>query len=399
MSLDLKSNQVSSARYNSISLSHNQAQKAKSDIFEGTSTLEKILLSSLTNIDKDFKLGIPLSGGLDSRAIVYQSYQKFKFETLTYGQEHSFEFSNADAVAKALDLVNHKYILDNKHYLNTHIESCVYSGGISHLMHSHLSSAIASNSFKGVVIGFMGDPIAGSAQHINFQGKGFEDFADALLKYRKIGLKDLKNIFSTSDEAEIVEDLRDLYIDIKDLCPHERLLEYYFIVIRQSKLISSIFNSILSQKIQIFYPFMDDRFARFFLELGYDDRLNRKFYKECIREMESKFFSNFGLDIAFPKTRLYGMNAKAARTCQSLVELISMGKFSLSNPFLTENPNSVLNNCLKNIYSESLSVCEANGIINQELAKKIQGPFLTTAWTHSAFRIISIKKMIDYFSI
>ena len=183
---------------------------------------------------------VPISGGLDSRCILAHvtSSRKADVSSVTFGHSASYELVFGRRVANVLQVPWHRYLLNAAHYLTDFTPVYSNSAGLSHLMHCHIVGAVQSTAERAdqVIVGFMGDPVAGADCDVYTKVSSPEMAVTHLLARSGQTLDSIGHMFSPSIAEFIQDDIRGIYDDCVQNNEPLQFDEYYFVVERQSKI-------------------------------------------------------------------------------------------------------------------------------------------------------------------
>jgi hypothetical protein len=353
-------------------------------------------------VSKDCALIVPISGGLDSRCILGSLSREMldRCSTVSFGQPGALEIRFGRAVAAKCGVPWRSYELNAAHYADDELARSVRAGGgMTPLQHLHLFSTLqpCANEPAQILIGFMGDPVAGADSYET------GDAASAIaLMFKKAGLtiRAAIELFGRQTVEGIVSDIESLYRDATAENPKEAFLEYYFIVERQSKLVTHIFNHLHRSGHSLGFPFMDGAWARFYLSLAPKLRANRSLFKRTLTVQRPDLAripnsADFG-SIAGPRllrgcTNLLARNWN--RTC-TLSQRLSGYRYSLPNPFAAELQGVVLRGPLHRRLGVSIEKLRESGLVSDALAECLSG---TRSFRHpwTGFRAISAAHCLE----
>ncbi|MDD3014471.1 MAG: asparagine synthase-related protein [Candidatus Gastranaerophilales bacterium] len=268
---DIETSQINMCRYwrwseiKSEKISYNDALFKLSDLF-------------LKSVNKRFnpneKIGISLSGGLDSRAIfaaVNKIYPDYEGYCYTFGKKGCSDIEIAKKVVKKTNWKHQVFEISSQNWFRPRIEKVWKTDGLMDLLHMHGSEfleEIKSNCDINLN-GYAGDAITGSS----FIAKGFlnKRISDCLAK---------KYYRSHTNLADISND----YYDINNVFPN-----LFANRVRRFTTMGSI-NA-------LFYvdqrkPFLDNDLMEFIFSLPDSYRLHNKIYSESLLLSFPDFFEN-----------------------------------------------------------------------------------------------------------
>jgi hypothetical protein len=352
----------------------------------------------------DRRLVLPISGGLDSRAILggLPRGAVDRCIALSFGQPGALELSIGKTIADLRGAAWKGYELTDGHYTSVLASTMRDGCGMTPLQHLHLFSALSHFALmpSQLLIGFMGDPITGADAG---ERSGAADGAHAATAmFRKAGLTILTatHWFGRETVDAMVSDLEWLFRDATSLNPLEAFYEYYFIVERQSKLITHIFNYLHWRGHSLGFPFMDGDWARFYLSLPPLWRANRCLSKRALIWQSPDLAQIVSTADFAPVTAppiLRALLKYASRTwsrATTLSQRASGYRYSLPNPFATEQQGVVLRRALKPRLDAAVKDLLDAGVLSDVLADKLRnGSSLTKPWM--GFRAITAADCLE----
>lgn len=240
--------------------------------------------------DPNGKVGISLSGGLDSRAIfaaVNQLYPDFKGYTYTFGTEACDDIEIAKLVTQKTSWEHKTFYFTEHNWFEPRIERIWYTDGCLNMMHMHGSEFLEDVSchMDFNLNGYAGDVVCGG---------GWFDKLPLNKRATKENLKDFYQNYTQICEIE------DNFYDIKHCEPH-----LYMNRVRRFTNIGTI-NGLT--KIDQRKPFFDNQLIEFIYSIPDEYRKDNKLYSAMLL----RFFPKFFKDIPWQKTRknLDGTNSK-----------------------------------------------------------------------------------------
>jgi len=165
LTFDIKSLNINIKKYwdwNNI-----QSQTNKIDQRELAIEFKELFINSINKrINKNDRIGISLSGGLDSRLILAATDNtKTEINTFTFGKKESYDLHIAKIVSKIKGVPNHSLELNEKNWLYPRINKIWHSDGLFNIMHMH--GMEFNNLYKKYMDinlnGFCGDAILGGS--------------------------------------------------------------------------------------------------------------------------------------------------------------------------------------------------------------------------------------------
>jgi len=280
------------------------SKKPKINIYDEALLIEKGIKSFKSSIANNIEEGylniVPLSGGLDSRAILAGLIDlglKEEIITVTFGTPTTFDYDLGKYIAQQAGVKYEVIDLTEVELDQSSLEEVAQTtNNWTYLIDSFYNYLIRNKFGKDVVYwsGFMGDPLAGSHSYdTNF----WEDALDKFI---------YKNRFSKSIK------LTPKSFNPKDILPQEPLLnkeisyiEQLDFSIRQEAAIKPI---VLSDDYNYKTPFLDQEWVNFILSIPQKYRNDEYLYKKILQKAYPDLFSlptanNFGLPLEAPQWR------------------------------------------------------------------------------------------------
>jgi len=234
------------------------------------------------------KCVVPLSGGLDSRAILgglLNCTEARNIYTYTFGTPGSLDFEIGNFIAKKIGTRHETYPLTD--YLYSFHEELELSKRINHqtILFHHPPILRLLNSFSDCQIwsGFMGDAITGS----HLDKRPSTTYEDAIIKFvnkntfcKSISLVDKNLVFGSIKKYIFIDENRnnvDLLFD--------DLLDFNF---RQLRYIEP---HVLMKGFKYITPFTDEDLFNFYLSIPAKYRHNQTLYKKVLINSYPKLFS------------------------------------------------------------------------------------------------------------
>ena len=399
--LELERGAARSVCYNTLSLFGTESSDFHELAGYAAQLNETAVLNSLAPNQKYL---VPLSGGLDSRAILGSLKKSDERDVLTvsFGHARSYDLSYAKLVADKLSVPIQQHILDEEHYQSDFAQFYSISGGIYHLMHCHLVASMLKvrESDRQVLVGFMGDPVAGADAGCDHSVDSPEAAVQHMLHRGGHTIKSLQSCFSREIADGIIKDIEHLYQDCLRKNPPAYFDEYYFVVERQSMLITHLFNSLLSIVDSIGFPFMDGNWARFYLNLSPTFRSKRALYKASLVKgfPELSFIPSTSsyttLTASERIIQLKYLEQRLVRRTQSVIELLSNGRLSIPNSFQTENLPFILNTVLASGLNHAALDLHDRGFLSQHFVQYLSQRHFSARHVPAAFRVISLAAFL-----
>ncbi|MEK6477769.1 asparagine synthase-related protein [Catalinimonas sp. 4WD22] len=289
--------------------------------YESSSHHELVHLGSsliLSAIEKNFAYNqkhlVPISGGMDSRAILAALLQFTEAEniyTYTFGTPNTLDYDIGNEIAEhvgtkhnAFNLLKYQYTLNELLDISSRVQKQT-------VLFHHPPIHIIDSTYPDHIIwsGFMGDPITGS--HLpTLPASSLEKAKESFIA---------KNIYVKSvDLREHTEsyffDLIDYY-GIQDISLEETL----DFLNRQTKFIAP---HVLMKGYQYKLPFLDRDFVNFFLSVPSNFRKNQSLYIDILLNKFPELFSlrtknNLGLPLRASKNRI--LRKRISNKAKSLI--------------------------------------------------------------------------------
>jgi hypothetical protein len=323
--------------------------------------------------------------------------------TVSFGHPGAFELAFGRAVARQCGASWRKYELDSAHYTASQLPKLVRAGcGMTPLQHLHLSSALRQfpQGQSQVLIGYMGDPVAGADAEEKCNAVNADGAVAAMFAKAGITQHAAAELFGRHTVECIVDDLQRMFRDAISENPAEAFLEYYFIVERQSKLVTHIFNHLHWSGHGLGFPFMDGEWARFFLALPPALRANRSLFQKSLcaqRPDLARIPSTAGFapfTASAPYRRCADLAAKYWNRACTASQRISGYRFSLPNPFATELQGAILRGPLHHQLLQSVEKLRTADLLSAPLADfLISQKSLHRPWI--GFRAISTAHCLE----
>jgi hypothetical protein len=343
---------------------------------------------------------VPLSGGLDSRGIAMHLPPVRVATAVSYGHQHSLELVYGRATADSLGIPWKAYPLDRHHFKRPFLSVVEQSGVMTHRMHCHMAGAVLSSGSEEVVLlpGFMGDLVQGLRWRLIEQTTSASSCAWFLLKKYRQTENSFNRMFPPEVRDAVLHDLEWLVRDATALHEPIQFDEYYYFVERQPKLITHIFNALVTSHIRLSFPYMDGAWARFFLSLQGRFRYQRKLFRDslsraCPRVGELPSLGTGGVVTSWSRSRRSAMLQRIGQL-QQIVEKLSFGKLSFPDPCQTENVRHVLRTVLIPKLRHSVRRLCDEGIVTAEVADEVCSARYKHLDAHAGFRLISLAEVI-----
>ncbi|MFW6008805.1 MAG: hypothetical protein ACOCP8_06025 [archaeon] len=303
-------------------------ENIKTLIQKGSELLDKIFKDIAVKVGNK-KVVIPLSGGMDSRAIlggILKYLPKEQIETVTIGIPGALDYELGQKVAKKAGVVNKVINLDEIIWSEQKLinYACNFKYPIRLLdgyLYSQIFRSYAKNTF--FISGFLGDPLSGS--HLpkkisNTWNEAIDNFNNKS-NYLSTKIRDYKNSFLPSKP----------FLD-KNLMPYDEQLDLF---IRQRYYIKPIV--LLKDKIHI-TPFLYPKIIEFFLNLPNELRKGQLFYKKLLLYKFPELFS-----VPLKNTGGFSLNTLPIHLFYQRLINKTRSLWRIYNPVLSETSPLMLN--------------------------------------------------------
>lgn len=232
--------------------------------------------------DPDEKVGIALSGGLDSRAIfaaVNHLYPDFKGHAYTFGVEGCDDIEIAKLVANQSEWKHKIYYFSENNWFAPRIEKIWETDGMLDMMHMHGSEFLDDISSKLNINlnGYAADVVCGGG------------WLNISLQEQKASAANLQHLYGTLSDCF---DYDDAYFNIEKVEPH--------LLINKVRRFTNMGSVCGSSKIVQRKPFFDNAIIEFIYSLPDEYRMGNRLYSIMLL----KFFPDFFSDIPWQKNRL-----------------------------------------------------------------------------------------------
>jgi len=261
--------------------------------------VKDLFLSAVENSVGSYQgdIVIPLSGGLDSRAILaaaLELYSPSRIKTYTFGTEGTLDYDIGLKVAKELGVECRAFSLPNEAVTLEDLELTASLFDYQTLLFFHPPYRKILSEFGNAkfLIGFMGDPIAGS--HLspvieNSTSGALEAFHRKNSMLKGGGMAQMRSDWLSSYVTPLEEYEGDVSYE-----------EYLDFSLRQSKY---IYPHVMPRRLNCASPFIDKGFYNLMMSLPFDLRLGQNFYNEFLLDSFPKAFSlpcknNYGLSLS-----------------------------------------------------------------------------------------------------
>lgn len=255
-----------------------------------------------SNFQTNEKHLVPISGGLDSRAIlaaILRFSEAKNIFTYTYGTPKTLDFEIGSFIAKKLGTNHVSFDLTKCNFTQDELEDVSKRSDFQTILFHHPPTWEIDKRFKGMVnwSGFMGDSISGS--------KFPKNQSDTIDEAKKQFIK--KNMYVSSFDLTNNIDFSDL-IQCKPISKDDLTFEEQLdFQNRQLKFIHPI---VLIRDYDYKMPFLHQDWIDFMLSVPGKYRVNQNLYKKILlfgfpKEFSYKTKSNFGLPLSASKYDIF----------------------------------------------------------------------------------------------
>ncbi len=222
------------------------------------------------------KVGIPLSGGLDSRFVLAAMPDcGYPLETITFGQRDSVDILLARKAAKIKGVKHHEYYIDSENWLQNRLEGIWRTDGLKNMYHMHLIDA--QSAMQGLF-------------DIALNGIGSATISDAYISEFNLGEK--RKEFDKPIKKNFLA--RCYHVDedlLGDISEFENLNKYnYFFLENESRRFSNEGIRLSSTFVHNRMPFFDNDFVEFVLALPEAMKYNWSFYFKVLLKTYPDYF-------------------------------------------------------------------------------------------------------------
>lgn len=293
------------------------------------------------------KIGITLSGGLDSRvllAVIDKLYPKYIGHAFTFGVESCDDITIAEKVVTLTSWKHKKYYFTNENWFHSRVDRVWATDGMKDIMHMHGSE-------------FMED----IAKHVDVNLNGF--LGDAIFGGSYINKTTFLNEKVTSETAKFF--YSDFFEEVVDLNFYstEHIDPFLFMNRGRRFINMGTVNSltVLEQR----KPFFDNDCVELIYSLPDEYRLNNKLYSAMLQ----KFFPKFFKDIPWQQTGKPVSELPKYSVVNRVIKKLSIGiksalRKKLSPKEYTDYKSWIL---VPEVYKELASILEYNNSEYKEL--------------------------------
>ena len=279
----------------------NYADLKESDLISLGSTIFQSAIDNNFNSNQSHL--VPISGGLDSRAILagLLEYTEAKnIYTYTFGQPGSYDFEIGNLLAKCLGTNHTSHNLKNEAWKIDELITTAKRFRCQTNLFFHPNISKIQQEYAGINYwsGFMGDPIAGSHLDRN------ENPSLHAIKLKFIEKNTfVSSVTLSSCNSEDFLPLVEVDANLSDLVS---LTENIDFTNRQLKYIAP---HVLFEGMSYKLPFLDPDWSQFMLSVNNGLRFDTKMYKDILMSLYPKVFSypvkdSYGLPLDTPQYKL-----------------------------------------------------------------------------------------------
>lgn len=248
---------------------------------------------------------IPISGGLDSRALlaaVLEVCSADRIRTYTFGSKYSYDFEIGKGISKRLGIKCKGYELSDYDFNEESLHSTASMFDHQTTLFYHPPYQKIRETFESdlFLIGFMGDPIAGSHLPVS-QSKTDSEI------YEKFSVKN-QMVKSCSVFDLSPAQLSDVLVFPDKISTLISKDEYFDFEVRQLKY---VYPHVMPKELNCKSPFIDEAWVLHMLSLPTEQRLYQKYYNEFL-------INAFPLAFQYPCKNNLGLKLGASK---SLVKL------------------------------------------------------------------------------
>ena len=272
--------------------SWNLIRKCNNDSYgKAIDKLGSLFISSVERIMRKYdKVNLPLSGGLDSRAILAAidnlGLTNKVLLTCTFGINNCDDLLIARKVSE-IGNVDHKFIeLNSERFWSNMNRSILNTMGSINVIHTHGSMFRQVDLSKPFINGFIGDLVFGGSylnEDLIYKRIEFQKYA--MNKMRSEGLNNLNQINLTFDNSGI--DFNEKY----------NSPDYFFISRTRAINFTLIGGKVSGHRFKDAFPFLDNDFINYLYGLSDEWRIDSRIYRDVLL----KFFPNYFRTVIWQK--------------------------------------------------------------------------------------------------
>jgi len=313
-------------------------------------------------------IGVPLSGGLDSRMIVGMIDKKYlPIHTFTYGLPECNDLIFARRVSEEIGTLHHEVILRCENFNEYIRKGIFFTDGMISCIHFQTMSILDEMKERVQVAlgGILGDVTSGD--HLRRSLFSINDRSTllyALCKYHDIIGEDIRRLlFSNSYYQKIktipVESVRHSLIKA-NAGLSANICDYFDIRERQRRFIN-YGNINLRSKVEVRTPFFDNDLIDFYLALPPDLRIAQMLYKEVFKRKMPNLAKvpRQSTELPINCSRFQEVLKRAGNVAKWKVERLFHGKVKFPNRKKPTDYDGWFRTCLKDFIEKTLFSKEA----------------------------------------
>lgn len=326
-------------------------------------------LNVLDNLyDKQSDIVVPISGGLDSRAILaglVEFTDAYRIKTYTFGLPGTYDFEIGNQVARRAGTRHTCFDLSQFHFTDEILSetSRQTDGNINIFMPAFSLPIVESYGAEAVFwSGFMGDPLAGShiPKRINKDIEKAKN--DYYVREAKKICGHLKFDFEKYDWISFLN--HDTFLSPQILLDEQ--LDFY---LRQER---SVANGLFFKNSKYVTPFIEDEWVMFILSLPLTLRIGKRFYRIFLKRIFSFLFN-------IPTKETCGLSLGASKMAMNLKRNKIRAHNFLCRGYLHPNTNYIDFNKELKIDSPLKREVQAH-ILDLKSRGLIENQFLDSLW-------------------
>ena len=273
---------------------------SESELIDIGSNLWKEAISS--NFKNNQKHLVPISGGLDSRAILaglLEHTETKNIYTYTFGTPNTLDYDIGNYVAKEIGTNHTSFDLTNYIYNQNELENISKRVDFQTILFHHAPVLKVDELFSGCQTwnGFMGDPLAGS-KLTNNPSTTMEEAKNKFIQ---------KNIYVKSIQLSQNNNFQNL---IDDICIDKGRLTFDEQIDFQNRQTKYISPHVLMKGYDYKLPFLYQPYIDFMLSIDNKYRTNQNLYEKILlnsfpNEFSYKTKGNFGLPLGASKNAIF----------------------------------------------------------------------------------------------
>lgn len=328
-------------------------EKNENELIKLGSKLWQESISS--NFETNQKHLVPISGGLDSRAILAGLLERTEAKniyTYTFGTPTTLDYDVGNYIAKKLGTNHTSFDLTKYTYRQEELEDISKRVDFQTILFHHAPVWEVDKKFEGCQnwCGFMGESLAGSKLFLNPSYNITEAKKQFINKNKYVQSLDLTN-------GENFESLIDCKMIDTDLLTIDEQLDFQN---RQTKYIAP---HVLMEGYEYKAPFLYQRWIDFMLSVPNSFRMDQLLYKKILlhtfpKEFSYKTKTNFGLPLSASKNAIF-----AKRVVDKLLRMTKLSSGKNIN-YLDFNEKIRTKKDLKDVISTNVMDLKSRNIID-----------------------------------